>query len=202
MIPAGASRRREQGFALLIVLWSLVLFALMGSQLAATGRAAARLSANLRDAAVVQAAADGAIHEALFHLLDSSSRHWPADGRMHIIRLPGASVELRVQSEAGKVNPNFATPDLLAALLHAVGADERTAAAVAVAISDWRFPDAQDHPLEAKAPQYRAAGRAYGPPNAPFETIDELGLVLGMTPDLLAWISTDRKSPNTTGFTC
>lgn len=186
MRPRNTARNSDRGFALLIVLWSLVLLALLGSQLAAAGRGETRLAANLRAGAVAEAAADGAIHEALFHLLDSSNRHWPADGTPRQIRVPGAIVELRVTTEAGKVNPNTAQPELLRALLHAVGADERTAAAVAVAIADWRFPDAQDHPLQAKAPQYRAAGRDYGPPSEPFQTIDELGLVLGMFPALLA----------------
>ncbi len=34
--------------------------------------------------------------------------------------------------------------------------------------------------------EYQAAGLDYGPPNAPLETIDELGRVLGMTPAVLA----------------
>ena len=40
-------------------------------------------------------------------------------------------------------------------------------------------------PGGAKARQYRAVGRAYGQPSAPFRGIDELGPVLGMTSVLL-----------------
>jgi len=36
-----------------------------------------------------------------------------------------------------------------------------------------------------KASQYQAAGLNYGPPGAPFESLSELGDVLGMTPALL-----------------
>jgi general secretion pathway protein K len=36
--------------------------------------------------------------------------------------------------------------------------------------------------------EYRAAGLDYGPPDAPLESIDELGRVLGMTPAILAAI--------------
>ena len=174
----------ERGFALLIVLWSLVLLAFLGSQMAAAGRGETQLSANLRNGAVAEAAAEGAVHEALFHLLDSSNRHWRADGLLREIRFPNALVQLRIRSEAGKVNPNTASPELLQALLHAVGADQRSAASIAAAITEWRFPDAQS-----RASQYRAMGHGYGPPGAPFETIGELGLVLGMTPELLARLS-------------
>ena len=187
------TRRGQRGFALLIVLWTLVLLTLLVTQLTAVGRGEARLALNLRTAAAAEAAADGAIVEAIFHLLDSSPAHWPADGRPRDLRLGGARVTVRIDSEAGRVNPNTAQPQLLAALLHAVGADTATATRVAGAIVDWRFPDAQgtaDGPgTGGKAAAYRAAGRDYLPPGAHFETIDELGLVLGMTPDLLAGIA-------------
>jgi general secretion pathway protein K len=174
----------ERGFALLIVLWSLVLLAFLGSQMAVAGRSETQLAANLRNGAIAEAAADGAVHEALFHLLDSSNRHWRADGSSREVRFPNASVQLRIRSEAGKVNPNTASPELLQALLHAVGADQRSAASIAAAIAEWRFPDAQS-----RASRYRAMGHDYAPPGAPFETIGELGLVLGMTPELLARLS-------------
>ena len=53
-------------------------------------------------------------------------------------------------------------------------------------IADWRSPTQQPLRLGAKAPQYRAAKRDWGPPNQPFRSIDELDLVLSMTPDILA----------------
>lgn len=178
---SGNPGRNDSGFALLIVLWSLVLLAFLGSQLAVAGRGETQLAANLRSGAIAEAAADGAVHEALFHLLDSSNRHWRADGSLREIRFPGATVQLRILSEAGKINPNTVQPALLQALLHAAGADQRSAAAIAAHVAEWRFPDA-----ESQMAPYHATGLGYGPPGAPFETLGELGLVLGMTPDLLA----------------
>ena len=101
------------------------------------------------------------------------------------MRVPGAVIALSVADESGKVNPNAAEPDLLAALLRAVGADTRTADAAAAAIADWRFPGETARQGGAKLREYRAAGRDYGPPGAPFRSLDELGLVLGMNPALL-----------------
>jgi general secretion pathway protein K len=182
MLPA----RRQRGFALLIVLWTLVLLAMLGTQIAARGHGEAQLAGNLRSAAAAEAAADGAIEEAIFHLLDGSSRRWLADGAVHLIRFPRATVEVRIEDEAGKVNPNFASPALLRALLGRLGAEAGTAASVAAAIADWRSEGANPSLLGAKAAQYAAAGRDYGPPGAPFQSVDELGEVLGMTPELLA----------------
>ncbi len=177
---------REGGFALLIVLWSLALLALIGTHVTATGRTETQLAANLRGAAAAEAAADGALHQAVFHLLDPSPRRWPPDGAPREIALPGGAVAVvRIESEQGKVNPNLATAGQLHALLLRLGAEPRAAASLAAAILDWRTPGQQPRTNGAKEPQYRAAGRDYAPPGRPFESLDELGLVLGMTPELL-----------------
>ena len=173
---------QPSGFALLLVLWSLVLLSLLVTQLTASGRSEARLALNLRTNAATEAAADGAIREAVFHIIDASAGHWAANGQVH----ERGRIFIRIDSEAGRINPNTAQPELLSALLHAIGADTRTAQNLATAIVDWRFPGGQPREGGARMPQYRAAGLDYGPPGAPFETLDELGLVLGMTPELLA----------------
>jgi general secretion pathway protein K len=194
--PAGAAARqggpgpREGGFALLLVLWSLALLALIGTQVSATGRAEALLAANLRAAAMAEAAADGAVHQAIFRLLAPAAQRWPADGLAREVALPGgATALLRIESERGKVNPNLATAPLLQALLQQLGADPRTAAGLAAASLDWRTAGLRPRPGGAKEPQYRAAGLAWAPPGRPFETLEEMGLVLGMTPPLLAGLA-------------
>ncbi len=79
--------RRDRGFALLIVLWSLVLITLLLTQVTAAGRSEAALASNLRRAAILRAQTDGAIYTAVFHLLDPAS-FWAADGATHLVRLP------------------------------------------------------------------------------------------------------------------
>jgi general secretion pathway protein K len=124
----------EGGFALLVVLWSLSLLALIGTHVTATGRAEAQLAANLRGAAA-EAAADGALHRAVFHLLDPPPRRWLPDGVPREIALPGGGVAVvRVETEAGKINPNLAPAGLLQALLVGAGAEPRAAASLAAAI--------------------------------------------------------------------
>ena len=183
---AGAiSRGDDRGFALLIVLWAVVLLTLLATQLTAAGRTELQLAANLRSAAAAETAADGAVYEAVYHLLDPADT-WAADGADRALRVPGARAVLRIEDEAGKINPNTAPPELLRALLRRLGADRRVSEGIAAAIVDWRFPNKQGQPGGAKEPQYRAAGRDYGPAGAPFRSVAELGAVLGVTPDLLA----------------
>ena len=139
-------------------------------------------------AAEAEAAADGAVQEAAFHLVDTGPGHWAADGRPRTLRYARATVRLRLDSEAGKLNPNTASPALLAALLGVAGTDSRTVAAIAEVIVSWRYLTAQGGGLILR---YRAAGLDYAPPGARFQSLDELGLVLGMTPALLERLCPD-----------
>lgn len=175
----------DHGFALLIVLWTTVLLALLATRITAAGRSETQIGANLRDAAVTEAAADGAVHEALFHLLASGERRWTPDGRRRVA-FPSASVDVSIENLAGRVNLNTASAELLRALLDALRVEPHQAASLPAAIVDWRAPGQRRGSYGAKSLQYQAAGRDYGPPGAPFQTVDELGDVLGMTPALLA----------------
>jgi general secretion pathway protein K len=176
------TRTRERGFALLIVLWSMVLLALMITTLLANGRTAMTLAGNIRDAAAARARADGAINEALFHALANGPQHWVPDGSWH--DLPGG-VRVRVATLGGLVNPNLASTNLLAGLLQACGADEAQANRLAAAIIDWRSPPLTQAAEDARAQAYRRAGLHFSPPGTPFSDLAELGDVLGMPPALL-----------------
>jgi general secretion pathway protein K len=187
MIFARAGSTREpgerRGFALLIVLWTLVLLGLLVAHLTATGRSEARIASNYAANAQAEAQADGAVFEAAFHVINGE---WAADGVPHQLQLAHGRVALTLLSESGKVNPNIASVELMSSLMRVLGADPGKANALAAAIADWREPGDQPRPEGAKGPQYRAAGLDHGPPDAPFESLDELGRVIGMTPQLLA----------------
>jgi Tfp pilus assembly protein PilX len=66
--PGSAECRRNGGFALIIVLWTLVLIGFIVAHLTASGRTEIRIAGNLVANSASQAAADGAIFEAIFNL--------------------------------------------------------------------------------------------------------------------------------------
>ena len=184
-MPArGAGARPPRGFALLIVLWSVVLLALLATQITAAGRSELQLAANVREAASAAAAADAGVFTGVFHVLDPAGR-WEADGSTHEAAFGRFRLAIQVQDENGRLSPNLAPPDLLAGLLAAEGAGAAQAAGVAQAIVDWRFPGGGPQKLR----QYQAAGRTLVPTGQPFRSVAELGLVLGMTPELLARVA-------------
>lgn len=174
----------QRGFALVIVLWTLVLLSFLMTHIVTTGRTEARIAANLVANAEAEAQADGAVMEAVFRLVDGSDGHWSVGDGPYVLPLRRARATVTLSAESGKINPNAAPIELMAALLTACGAEPAQAGSVAAAILDWRDPGDRPRLGGAKLPQYRAAGLDHAPPNAPFESLDELQRVLGMTPEL------------------
>ena len=180
--------RRSGGFALLVVLWTLVLIAFIVAHLTASGRTEIRIAGNLVADAVAEAADDGAIFAAIFNQLEPNpDQRWPLNGQAHEIIIGNSRVKVQLEDEAGRVNPSTASPALLEALLRTTGSDPESGRRLAAAIGQWVGSQPGVGPQNAMA-AYRAAGLDYGPPGEPLETLDELGRVLGMTPAVLAAI--------------
>jgi general secretion pathway protein K len=180
-------RRRDEGFALIIVLWTLVLIGLIVAHVASTGRTEVRIASNLVANAAAQAAADGAIYGAIFNQSDPEpGQRWPVDGNSRELLIGHSQVTLRLDDEAWWINPNSGPPALLEALLCVTGSDPENARRLANAIGEWVGSASAPRPPNVLLAEYRAAGLDYGPPAAPLETLDELGRVIGMTPAVLA----------------
>ncbi len=187
IIARGPERRpRDRGFALLIVLWSLVLLSLMGAQILAAGRNAVALAGNLRAAAQAQAGADGAIYAAIFHLSAAGNGQWQPDGSQHLLSSDGIAVSVRVISLGGKINPNLASTALLTGFFQAVGTAPAQANTLANAIIDWRSTASSANAAQAIQADYKRAGLAFAPPGHGFADLSELEAVIGMPPPLLA----------------
>ncbi len=186
----------ERGFALLIVLWTMGFLAVLGSRIVTAGRSDTRLTDNLKQQAVLQSAADGAIADVMFSLLAARDPHIQPDGLVRTIRIGQILVQARIENESDRINLNRASPALLRALIVGAGGSPAVAEQLAGAIVAWRDVGVGTGQRVAQVPQYRAAGRSYGPPGTPFESLDELADVVGMTPALFA-----RLAPHLTVLT-
>lgn len=177
--------RPQQGLALVVALWVSLLLAAMASAFVLDTRSDAQISLNVVDAAQARALADGGVYLAIADLLaDRSAQRWPHDGRPLPVALPDGALEVSIQDEAGKVDLNAAPDELLLGLFAAVGIDGADADRLLDAIADWRDPDTLRRLNGAEDADYRAAGLSYGAKNAPFAHVDELRMVLGVTPDI------------------
>jgi general secretion pathway protein K len=180
--------RREHGVALIAVLWVLTLLSIVVALLSLETRSDARVARNTVDNAAVRAAADAGVQRAILDLVSfpkaTDTRQFRADGTVYSWRFARCLVRLSVQDERGKIDLNQAPEALLAGLIESVGVDRERAQALADAIADFRDADNLRRLNGAEEADYRAAGVAWGPKNAPFQSIEELQQVLGMTSEV------------------
>jgi general secretion pathway protein K len=191
LTPLRRERPRPRGFALVIVLWSLGLLALLGTELTSTSRAQLRLATAARDHAQTEAAADGAIRQAVFILLGGKQ---PGSSRQPLrVRIGPAIVDISTEDESTKVNPNAVPAETLRALLVAVGVDQPRAALLAAEMADWRKRSQNSALGGMKLDQYLGHGLPYRSGDRPFTSVDEIALIPDMTPEILArlrpWLS-------------
>ena len=187
---------RQRGFALLIVLWTVGFLALLGTQIVAAGRADTQLADNLKQEAVLEAAADGAIANVVFRTGAVKDPRFQADGVVRELRIGQTAVLVKVENESDRINLNTASGILLRALVIELGGAPSLADRLAAAILDWRTSGVAARRGGAKAVDYRSAGLPYAPPGTPFQSVAELADVLGMTPEVFA-----RMAPHLTVLT-
>jgi general secretion pathway protein K len=188
--------RSEEGIALIAVLWMLTLLSIIAAALSLETRSSTRIARNMADNAAARAAAYAGIQRAVLDLEDSTgaptdARKFRADGTVYAWRFANSTVHISVQDEGSKIGLNEAPEALLAALFASVGVDPGKAQSLADAIADYRDSDDLRRPDGAEEAEYQAAGLAWGPKNAPFQTIEELQQVLGMTPKIYGRVAPD-----------
>src|SRR5579863_6679421 len=121
---------REQGFALLLVIWVLALLAVLAASVASDSRSEAVIARNRLESAKARALADGGVALAVAGLIDPNpATQWHADGESRTVQYGDRSIDLIVQDEGGKIDLNNAPPELIAGLFDEFGvaADVRTA---------------------------------------------------------------------------
>lgn len=174
--------RRQQGLALLIVMWLITLLAILLGSFALSARTERYQARNLHDTTIARYAAEAGLSQAVFGLmLPDPMMRWLPDGRPYNLEFDGAQIEVRMTDESGLVDLNAADPTLLAALFQSAGLDIDAAESLAAAVVDWRDPDDLLTPNGAEDDDYDNGGYSYGAKDGPFDTVSELQQVMGMT---------------------
>ncbi|MES1154221.1 MAG: type II secretion system protein GspK, partial [Rhodanobacter sp.] len=161
--------------ALLLVLWACTLLAILLGGYAALARTEG-LQARY-DFAQTQAhyAAEAGVMRAVYGLQDPQAKQrWIGDGRTYTFHYGDATVRLSSVDEGGKVDLNTASPEVLQALFQATGMPQAQAQILAGRVVDWRNPVNLVGAADSGREAYAAAGRDYGPRNAPFASVEEL----------------------------
>jgi general secretion pathway protein K len=171
--------------ALLMVLWTIGILALISAVVTTTVRTEVNRSRNLLESAKAEALADAGIYRAIAELSNTDLAHRPrVDGTSYSWAFQGVQVLLSIQSETGKIDLNAASDQLLGGLFISVGVEPDEAKRLIDAIRDFSDRDNARRALGAEDDDYRMAGLVSGAKDSRFQNISELQQVLGVTSKL------------------
>ena len=172
---------RQKGLALVLVLWVLSLLTIMAGSFALSMRREASITAGIKNNAQAMAVAESGIALAEMMLQNPDpDKRWRADGSIYEIIATDAKVRVRLLAEAGKIDINKADQALLEGLMIYAPVDAEQKSRLVGAILDWRDADDLVHINGAEKKEYQDASLSYQPGNKPFQSIEELQMVLGM----------------------
>lgn len=110
------------------------------------------------------------------------------------------SFEYTITDEDSKLNINTASLEQLKFLLDNVGIDSTEVDTIADSIIDWRDTNEDFHLNGAEEDYYQSLEQPYSCKDGPFDSVEELLLVKGMTPALLYGSKGDEETEATEGI--
>jgi general secretion pathway protein K len=190
----------QEGIALLLVLWVLTILmvvVLAFSYMTKTETLATSSFKGITERKfLAEAGIERGIMEIFFRnaykgkpVLIEGGDVWSADGTLYSDQIGDGSYTVRITDERGKLDINHA-PDtemtlVLKNLLVNLGVEDEQADTIVDSILDWRDPDDLQRLHGAETPYYMSLPAPYKAKDGPFDTVEELILVKGMTREIL-----------------
>jgi general secretion pathway protein K len=185
MCATGQSETPRRGVVLVVVLWVLALLALIAASFASNTRTEVNLARNLVEGSKAEGLAEAGVYQAIVGLLaEGGAEPWRVDGSVYAWRFATGEIRVAIRDEGGKIDLNTARRDILAGLFRAIGLDLQESDSLTDAILDFRDPDELRHVNGAEDPDYAAAELDHDAKDAPFEIVEELQQVYGMTREI------------------
>ncbi len=187
----GGPHTAQQGIALLAVLWLTAALSAMALTTSYLVRTEIEAVTNRIEGEQMRFLARGGIEAAVDAILRSTILQRPDEERPVFVlgqrwlaqEFPGGRCAVEVMPENAKLNVNQAPPEQLAALFRALGVPATESAELALAIADWRSARTSDAGSVFDA-YYAALPQPYRARHAPFEQLEELLPVRGMSREL------------------
>ena len=173
----------QRGFVIVAVLWILAVLAALAVIFSIYLSNSARALGATDIGVQTEALASASLELAAYQLLRSDDKDRPVQGSFRF-RMDGAQAIVTFTSEAARVDLNKASKELLGNLFEVLGAEQKAASDIADRIVGWRTK-AKPNAANDEEALYLASGLGYSPRQAPFAHVNELSLVLGLSPAML-----------------
>lgn len=193
--------RGRRGAALVIVLWVLALLSAMAAEFALSMRAGARAASNFGDELSARALAAAGVEMGVYELSSGFDGAYTGEnGGLVLVRKEGGgavdlpfdrdfglnagTVTYAIEDESGKINVNTCSREDLDSLLFRAGIEKTERDIIVDSVLDWRDDNQEFRLNGAEDDYYAALPRPYGAKDGSFDTVEELLLVRGVTPEL------------------
>ena len=176
-------RKHTEGAALIITVWLIALASVLAMNYSSAVRNDIKISASGLARAQARAAAEAGFWRAAYELESPRPEQpWPVDGTAVAFDFGGASVSIRTQDLRGLADLNTTPGENLQTIIAYALQDPERATEITARIVDWRDRDDDTAVSGAEDDDYAAANLNYGAKDGPFNTREDLQLVLGVTP--------------------
>ena len=196
-------RPHSRGVALIMVLWVIAILSVLALEFSFAMRTEVHIATNYKEEVQCYAIAEGGVQRAIAELIykldpriqqmrrtlkpeetPPDQKEWIPDGRPYPLLFELGTCEIRIMSEAGKVNINVVSESMLRKIIGQLGLEGETKDVVVDSILDWRDPDDLYRLNGAENEYYQSLKEPYYCKNGNLDSIEELLLVRGITPDL------------------
>lgn len=205
----GRPSAAERGVVLIVLLWVLAIVSLMTLSFTKGIRIEFNAARNTRDKLVAHYLAHTGMSEAIYRLMRRNAMP-PVIQSADTALIPPDDLDLgyigidynqgrvntRIMDENGKINVNFTTEDVLRRLMAAIGIEKQRADILTDSILDWVDGDKNHRLSGAEEEYYMRLDPPYRPKNGPFDSVEELLLVRGMTPEIFYGVKTKDEQGN------
>jgi general secretion pathway protein K len=195
--------RKSRGVALIMVLWVITILTVVVLEFCFAMRTEVNITKNFKEELQLYAIAQGGVQRAIAELIlkhdarvqqlrktmkteevTPEKKEWVADGRPYPVKFDQGECELRIMSEAGKININTISEMTLRKLIGNLGLEVEKRDVVVDSILDWRDSDDFLRINGAENDYYQSLKEPYRCKNGNLDSIEELLLVKGVTPEL------------------
>ena len=193
----------SKGIALVMVLWVMAILSVVVLEFSFAMRTEVNITQNYKEELQLYGMAQGGVHRAIAELIykhdpkvqqlrktltteeiPPDKKEWVTDGRSYFLPFGQGTCEIKVMSEAGKVNINLVSESMLRKIITLLGLEGEMRDIVVDSILDWKDPDDFYRVNGAENSYYQSLKESYYCKNAYFDSIEELLLVRGVSPAL------------------
>jgi general secretion pathway protein K len=186
-----------------MVLWVIAILSVVVLEFCFAMRTEVNITKNFKEELQLYTIAQGQVQRAIVELIykhdprvqqkrktlkaeevPPEKREWITDGRPYTLSSDQGTCEIRIMGEAGKVNINFVSDKMLRKIIGQLGLEGEARDIVVDSILDWREPGELHRLNGAKSDYYQSLKEPYNCKNGNLDSIEELLLVRGVTPNL------------------